>query len=237
MPTRSPQAAAIAASTVLLAPSAAAAARIAAAGQDAGSAVRGSRRSPTEVGSWVIQQGLRAIESGGRLAMPAPPSETVAWFIDWGTYLNGQVHKVWIDPHTDADLLAAVRGVGNAADALAAVVPEAAPAEAREPRSALVWMRADARVIELCKSAAKDGGQSLGSFLRDAVDAQLGRHWDRPPADSTRDARRAAGRIAGLLVQADTLAQSDEEVAAVDTAVDQLAELQDRLAALGTGRR
>lgn len=237
MPTRSPQAAALAASTVLLAPSAAAAARIAAAGHDAGSAVTRSRRSPTEVGSWVLHQGLRAVEAGGRLTMPAPPAETVDWFIDWGTYLNAQVHALWIDPSADADLLAAVRGVGNAADALAALVPAVAPAQAREPRSALVWMRADARVIELCKTAAKDCGQSLGAFLRDAVDAELGRHWDRPPADSTRDARRAAGRIAGLLVQADTLAQSDEEVAAVDTAVDQLAELQDRLAALGTGRR
>ncbi|MCS3789953.1 hypothetical protein HNP11_004151 [Tsukamurella ocularis] len=237
MPTRSPQETATAASTVLLAPSAAAAARTAAAGQDAGSAVRGSRRSPTEVGSWVIQQGLRAIESGGRLAMPAPPNETVEWFIDWGTYLNGQVHKLWIDPGADADFLAAVRGVGNAADALAAVVPAVAPAQAREPRSALVWMRADARVIELCKATAAERGLSLGAFLRDAVDATLGRHWDRPPADSTRDARRAAGRIAGLLVQADTLAQSDEEVAAVDAAGDQLAALQDSLAALGTGRR
>jgi hypothetical protein len=175
---------------------------------------------------------------GYRREIPAPTRAEVEALARAGTALNAAVRQRYVRGAAAGAVAVAAADVTAAARRLGADQPPGVefPARCAGKCDRLVHLRMDPRLHAAMRDAARANGMSFGSWVRDGVAASLDEHQARRPAAETRDARAIAGRVAGLLVQAATVAVDTAEADAVASAEDALAEAAARLSRWGSRR-
>lgn len=187
----------------------------------------------------VLDAALRALSAQGyRWPLPAPSGAQVAALAKAGSALNAAVRERYVRGVEAGPIAAAAADVAAAARKLGGdhVPPASAAALCSGNCDRLVHLRMDPRLHDAMQAAARTNGMALGAWVRDSVAAALGEHQARRPAVETRDGRVAAGRIAGLLVQAADVAADAAERAAVAAADAAVAEAAQRLSGWGSRR-
>ena len=187
----------------------------------------------------VLAAVLGALDSPGyRCAIPAPAAAEVEALTAAGAALNKAVRWRYVRGAEAGSIDAAASAVAAAARRLGAGQPASAARAVLcvGKRDRLVFLRLDPRLHVAAREAAAVNGMSLGGWVRDSVAAEVGEHQARRPAEETHAARAAAGRIAGLLVQAADVAVDRGEVEAVAAADDALAAAVARLSRWGSRR-
>lgn len=173
---------------------------------------------------------------GHRAPLPAPDPAAVAAVDEAGRRLNAALRDRYARGEGAGDIAAAAMAVRAAAGALGGPM-EGRPAVLCVGRAdRLVKLRCGAALREAMGEAAALWSMSLGGWVRDAVAAAAGEHSARTPSAVTVAGRQAlGGRLVGLLVQAEIVAATAGEAAAVRLAGDAVAAAAERLRGGGAG--
>lgn len=188
----------------------------------------------------VLDAAVRALGAPGyRWPIPAPERGAREALARAGTALNTAVRQRYVR----GEAVGAIAGAAGEVAARAAAVCAGGPTAAGSPAvlcvgrlDRLVHVRMDPRMLAAMHDAAAANGMRLGVWVRDGVAAALGEHQARRAAEATREARTVVGRVAGLLVQAGTVAVDDAERQAVGAAEDALSVAAERLRWWGSAR-
>lgn len=179
------------------------------------------RGAPGGTAGAVLAAGLAALDAPGyRYAIPAPAAVEVEALAVAGTALNEALRVRYMRGERAGAITAASSSVAACAARLGAG-QQPGPAVAAlcvGSRDRLVYLRLDPRLHAAMSDAAALNGMGLGAWLRDGIAAELGEHSARRAGPQTREARRVARRIAGLLAQAENVATDRAERNAVEAA-------------------